>query len=334
MYQVKIVETTEDVQKQIEDLRQLREEELRNIDTWLTEEDKNLVLEIKNLFGPLLEVLEDVALKSTEVIEKSVDPQSSMLKLIEGRIEKFATVSEYMDKTKKVVENISHSIKKIDTTIEKTTKKTEADKNLVIQNFDKKIWEQESRIDKLKEEIESALNVQQELMNKVTTTLKDLKELFKIKCGEIEEQIKRLNSQIIKSPEKTYSPTLFYIPLYLSKFQDLKKERFYVVPQLLLLISRAPICDFGQKTLPLDLPTSLLFETLKEKVENLATENKELRTEIEKGFNKKNLINSPQIEKSIYDGLDNLLRLNILNENNFHILKGRVAEIFRKEQKA
>nr|MDO8081538.1 hypothetical protein [Candidatus Freyarchaeota archaeon] len=332
-YQIKIEETTKDVEKQIENLMQFREEELKNIDAWFTEEDKNLVLEIKNLFGPLLEVLEDVALKSTEEIEKRVDTRISLSEIIDERIEKLANVAEYMDKTKKVVENISKSIKKIDSTIEKITKKTEADKTLVIQDFDKKIVEQNSRIDKLKEELEDAISTQQELMNKVTTTLKELRESCKKKLEEIDELIKRLNSQIIKSPEKTYSPSIFYVPLYISKFQDLKKERFYVVPQLLLLKSKAPNCDFGQKTLPLDLPNSQLFETIKERVEKLINENKELRTEIEKGFNKTNLINSQQIETCIYDGLDNLLSLNILNEKNFQTLKARVADIFRKEQK-
>jgi hypothetical protein len=332
-YQIKIEETTKDVEKQIENLLQLREEELKNIDAWFTEEDKNLVLEIKNLFGPLLEVLEDVALKSTEEIEKKVDTQTSILELIDGRIEKLANVAEYMNKTKKVVENISKSIKNIDSTIEKITKKTEADKTLVIQDFDKKIAEQNSRIDKSKEELESAMSTQQELMNKVTTALKELRESLKRKREEIEEIMKRLNSQIIKSPEKIYSPSLFYMPLYLSKFQDLKKERFYAVPPLLLLKSKAPNSNFGQKTLPLDLSTSALFETLKEKIETLINENGELITEIEKGFNETNLINSQQIETCIYDGLDNLLRSNILNEKNYQTLRDRVTQIFRKEQK-
>lgn len=332
-YKIKIEETTEDVKTQIENLLLLREEELKNIDAWFTEEDKNLVLEIKNLFGPLLKVLEDVALKSTEEIEKKVENQISMSHLIDGRIEKLANLAEYMNKTKKVVENISKSIKKIDSTIEKITRKTEADKTLIMQNFDKKIAEQNSRIAKLKKELESAITTQQELINKVTTTLKELKELFRKKLEEIDELIKRLNLHIIKSPEKTYSPTIFYVPLYISKFQDLKKERYYIVPQLLLLKSKAPNCDFGQKTLPLDLPTSRIIETIKEKAEKLINENNELRNEIEKGFNKTNLINSPQIETSIYDGLEYLLSLNILNEENFQILKARATDIFRKDKK-
>lgn len=331
-YKTKIEETAKDVELQIETLMRLREEELKNIDAWFTEEDKNLVLEIKNLFGPLLKVLEEVALKSTEEIEKKVDTQISTSQIIDGRIEKLANVAEYMNKTKKVVENISKSIKKIESTIEKITKKTQTDKTLVMQNFDKKIVEQNSRINKLKEELESAIRTQQKLIDKITATLKELIALFERKIKETNELIEGLNLQIINSPEKAYSPSLLYIPIYISKFQDLKKERYYIVPPLLLLKSEIPRHDFGQKTLPLDLLTSGFSKMLKERVEKLINENKELRDEIEKGFNKTNLINSRQIETYIYNGLDYLLSLNIINEENAQTLKARIAEIFKQQK--
>lgn len=130
-------------------------------------------------------------------------------------------------------------------------------------------------------------------MEKATNTLKELRELFQNERSEIDQLLKKLNSLIIKLPDKIYSPSIFYIPLYISKFGDLKKERLFIVPPLLLLKSRrTPICDFGQKTLPLDLPTSLFLEMIIEKVETLISENKELRYELEKGFNETNLIDS------------------------------------------
>ncbi|MFB0561627.1 MAG: hypothetical protein ACETWM_10510 [Candidatus Lokiarchaeia archaeon] len=333
-YQIRIEETSKDVEKQIEILLRLREEELKNIDSWLAEEDKNLVLEIKSLFGPLVEVLEDVALKSTEEIERKMNNQIDMLELINGRIEKISNVSEYMNKTKKLVEKISKSIKKIDSTLEKITKQTETEKNSVIEDFEEKIAEQNSRIDILKEELEDALSKQQALMEKATNTLKELRELFQNERNEIDQLLKKLNSLIIKLQNKIYSPSIFYIPLYISKFGDLKKERFFIVPPLLLLKSkRVPICNFGQKTLPLDLQTSLFLDTIIEKVETLINENKELRYELEKGFNETNLIDSQQIETFIYEGLNNLLRMNILNEKNFQTLKERVVDTYRKEQR-
>ncbi len=171
-------------------------------------------------------------------------------------------------------------------------------------------------------------------MEKATNTLKELRELFQNERNEIDQPLKKLNSLIIKLPNKIYSPSIFYIPLYISKFGDLKKRRLFIVPPLLLLKSRrTPACDFGQKTLPLDLPTSMFFETIIEKVETLINENKELRYELEKGFNETNLIDSQQIETFIYEGLNNLLRMNILNEKNFQTLKERVVDTFRKEQR-
>lgn len=326
-------ETRKDVEKQIEILLRLRDDELKNVDACLIEEDKNLVLEIKNLFGPLIEVLEDVALKSTEEIERKMNNQNDILERINGRIEKITNVSEYMNKTKKIVENISKSIKKIDSTIEKMAKRTGIEKDSIIQNFEDKIVEQNSRIERLKEEFENVLDKQQALMDKASNALHELRELFQSERKEIDQLLKKLNSLIIKSPNKIFSPSIFYVPIYISKFEDLKKERFFIVPPLLLLKSRTPICNLGQKTLPLDLPTSLFLETIIKSVETLINENKELRFELEKGFKETNLIGSKKTEKHLHKGLKNLLRMNILNEKNFQILNARTTGIFRKEKK-
>ncbi len=332
-YRIKMEETRKDVEKQIEILLRLRDDELKNVDACLIEEDKNLVLEIKNLFGPLIEVLEDVALKSTEEIERKMNNQNDILERINGRIEKITNVSEYMNKTKKIVENISKSIKKIDSTIEKMAKRTGIEKDSIIQNFEDKIVEQNSRIERLKEEFENVLDKQQALMDKASNALHELRELFQSERKEIDQLLKKLNSLIIKSPNKIFSPSIFYVPIYISKFEDLKKERFFIVPPLLLLKSRTPICNLGQKTLPLDLPTSLFLETIIKSVETLINENKELRFELEKGFKETNLIGSKKTEKHLHKGLKNLLRMNILNEKNFQILNARTTGIFRKEKK-
>lgn len=333
-YRVKIEEIRKDVEKQIEILLRLREEELKSIEGWLAEEDRNLVKEIKALFSPLIEVLEDVALKSTEEIERKIDNQLSILDLINGRIEKIANVSEHMNKTRNLVEKISKSIKKIDSTIEKVTRQIEGEKNAIIKKFDEKIAEQNGRIDKLEEELEHALINQQALWNTATNTHRELRELFKNKRIENDKLLEKLHSLIVKLSDKIYSPSIFYVPLYISKFGDLKKERFFIVPPLLLLkLRRTPSCDFGQKTLPLDLPSYMFLETVIEKAQKLINESKQLRYEIEKGFNEINLIDSQQIETYINEGLNNLLKMNILNEKNFQALKTRVTDTFKKEQR-
>jgi hypothetical protein len=333
-YRVKIEETVKDVEKQIGILLQLREEELKKLDAWFAEADKNLILEIKELFGPLIEVLEDVALKSTEEIEKSIDEKISVLEVIEGRIQKLANVSEYMNKTKKLVENISKSIKKIDSTIEKINKKIEVDKNSILKDFDRKIMEQNSRVDSLKEEAKDVISKQQFLMDRVTSKLQELRQLIQRERKEIGQLLKLLTSLIIKLPDKIFSPSLFYVPLYIGKFEDTKQERFFVVPPLVLLKSNEAInCDFGQKTLPLDLPNPAFLEAVKRKAETLINDSKELKLEILKGFKKANLINSQQIETSVYEGLNNLLRLKILAERDFQILKARAKEVFRTEER-
>ncbi len=333
-YRVKIEETVKDVEKQIGILLQLREEELKKLDAWFAEADKNLILEIKELFGPLIEVLEDVALKSTEEIGKSIDEKISVLEVIEGRIQKLANVSEYMNKTKKLVENISKSIKKIDSTIEKINKKIEVDKNSILKDFDRKIMEQNSRVDSLKEEAKDVLSKQQFLMDRITSKLQELRQLIQRERKEVDRLLKLLTSLIIKLPDKIFSPSLFYIPLYIGKFEDTKQERFFVVPPLVLLKSNETIsCDFGQKTLPLDLPNPAFLEAVKRKAETLINDSKELKLEILKGFKKSNLINSQQIETSVYEGLNNLLRLNILTEKDFQILKARAKEVFRTEER-
>ncbi|MEM2134908.1 MAG: hypothetical protein QXG44_08655 [Candidatus Jordarchaeaceae archaeon] len=333
-YKVKIEETVKDVEKQIGMLLQLREEELKKLDAWFAEADKNLILEIKELFGPLIEVLEDVALKSTEEIEKSIDEKISVLEVIEGRIQKLANVSEYMNKTKKLVENISKSIKKIDSTIEKISKKIEIDKNAILKDFDGKIMEQRSRVDLLKEEAKDVLSKQQILMGRVKSKIQELSQLFQRERKEIGHLLNLLNSLIVKMPDKIFSPSLFYIPLYIGKFEDTKQERFFVVPPLVLLKSNETIsCDFGQKTLPLDLPNPAFLEAVKGRAETLINDSKELKLEIQKGLKKANLINSQQIETSIYEGLNNLLSLNILTEKDFQILKARAKEVFRTEER-
>ena len=334
LYRVKIEETVKDVENQIEILLRLREEELRGIDAWLAEEDKNLVLEIKNLFGPLVDVLEDVALKSTEEIERKVNNQAGMLGIISGRIEKLVNVSEYMNKTKKLVEKISKNIKKIDSTIEKITKKTESEKNSIVEAYDKKIEEQKSRIDMIREEREAVLNEQRELLERVEGMLEELKEALIRVRSEVDQLIGNLDSLVVSSPEKLYSPSLFYIPLYVSRFEDVKSKRLFVVPPLILSKTRrTPTCTFGQKTLPLDMPNPLFLEALMRKVEKLINENKELKYEIERAFSEKNILDSRKIETYVYEGLNNLLRMNMLNERSFEMLQGRVEKIFRKEER-
>ncbi|MHA1605310.1 MAG: hypothetical protein ACTSWF_11740, partial [Candidatus Freyarchaeota archaeon] len=84
---------------------------------------------------------------------------------------------------------------------------------------------------------------------------------------------------------------------------------------------------------PLDMPNPLFLEALMRKVEKLINENKELKYEIERAFSEKNILDSRQIETYVYEGLNNLLRMNMLNERSFEMLRGRVEKIFRKEER-
>ncbi|MEM3594611.1 MAG: hypothetical protein QXS27_07760, partial [Candidatus Jordarchaeaceae archaeon] len=71
----------------------------------------------------------------------------------------------------------------------------------------------------------------------------------------------------------------------------------------------------------------------KGRAETLINDSKELKLEIQKGLKKANLINSQQVETSVYEGLNNLLSLNILTEKDFQILKARAKEVFRTEER-